>query len=803
MLNIARDPKNAAVLGLSVLRLGLFAAMLVAAGLVLAGGFAARRQGITFESVLRLRETRPVVWHVLALGLCGLFAWGWLSLFSSSYLYGRWMYVFERLRPLGVALGLSSLQVTLVGLALTGRLRGTRAKFTALRPLWVATGVALAAILALASFIAVTKIGLVPDVTFWNMPGMPLSGVQYAGLLALLAVGIFVIPLHARAWAFLRSRKVDVLLFLAIYLAALVIWGGTPLLKHAFSLQPTPPTFQPYPTSDARVHDSGAIAILKGYGILFKGYTDKPLYMVFLALLHQIGGYDYNRITLLQVAFLALIPALLYLLGRAFHSRTLGVFVALAILFRQRNAIALAHVFDSGNPKLFTTEVPTLLGLILATLLVFLWLRSPQPRLWMALLAGGALGAVSLVRANPMLLVPAVGLLSLLALIQVRGRPQAFSRSLGRWASHAAVFVLGFTLLLGPWAVTGVNPEGKPWLILKFLDVINVRYSLPSGLETLPGGTLAGGPGLAAGSALTGAAYAPQPASLPKLPKLPEFIAMHTLHNVVGSVIALPDSLVYEDLAHLSQRSYWHYQNEWQGELSGSQAIFVALNLLLIALGLGYSWATFGWAGLAPLLVFGVYALSLGFARNSGSRYLVPMDWVAYFYFGLGLVLGLTFLRGLLGGAPLRIDPFKQRVETRPILAPWKGLALSLLALAALASLIPVANVLMVNDRTDQTNRAWAAQAVKAVPVQQLADRQLVTGEVFYPYNTPDGDFSFGILNKDGLKTFTIPGSWLAEELSTGDRALAGIQVVNGSPQVQFLYAGNATTPELLWIAQP
>jgi hypothetical protein len=49
---------------------------------------------------------------------------------------------------------------------------------------------------------------------------------------------------------------------------------------------------------------------------------------------------------------------------------------------------------------------------------------------------------------------------------------------------------------------------------------------------------------------------------------------------------------------------------------------------------------------LAPLLISVAYMLALGLARTSGGRYIVPVDWVTYFYFGLGLVqVGLWAVR--------------------------------------------------------------------------------------------------------------------------------------------------------------
>jgi hypothetical protein len=73
------------------------------------------------------------------------------------------------------------------------------------------------------------------------------------------------------------------------------------MIKHFNALRPAPPAFQYFPYSDARIHDMGAISILEGYGIFFGQYTDKPLYMTALSMLHRVTGYDYNKLSLFHL----------------------------------------------------------------------------------------------------------------------------------------------------------------------------------------------------------------------------------------------------------------------------------------------------------------------------------------------------------------------------------------------------------------------------------------------------------------------------------------------------------------------
>ena len=188
--------------------------------------------------------------------------------------------------------------------------------------------------------------------------------------------------------------------------------------RHYFSLRPRPPSFQPFPFSDARTFDLGALSILDGQGIFFHGLTDHPLYMVFLALLHALVDYDYVLLIWLQISVLASIPVILYFLGRAYHGEVLGVAVALMTILQQRNSILVARQIDSVNARLLMTEVPTLLFMTLIAYMVFRWLATG--RLKYGLASGVAIGTAALIRSNPIFLLPAVGLSAVIVLRPVR-----------------------------------------------------------------------------------------------------------------------------------------------------------------------------------------------------------------------------------------------------------------------------------------------------------------------------------------------------------------------------------------------
>jgi hypothetical protein len=394
---------------------------------------------------------------------------------------------------------------------------------------------------------------------------------------------------------------------------------------------PVGPDFQPYPASDALLYDASAQLFTNGYGIFSSGYTDKPLYVVFLGLLHTIAGLDYTLLTILQVWVLAIIPPLVYRLGRAMHSPALGFFIAVLVLLRQRNAITASHLIASANPRLFVTEVPMLLAIILCVWVIFRWLKSQPHSLVLAATVGGVIGMASLIRLNAILLLPAALALAFFS----------YRQTISLFWKHAGGVTLAFLLVFTPVTLTGTRPDGVPLLIDKFWQVIRTRY-LPEQSFQIPA--------LPVASAYHGTV---------RLPALGDdtsplhFALAHFSHNLVGSLLALPDSLVYDDLPTLAKRPYWIEDNDWDGQLPVGQIIFLTVNLGFIALGLARSWRDHRQAGLAPLIVFLVYTLALGLGRTSGSRYLVPIDWIIFFYFAIGISELFALIAQVLRASPI------------------------------------------------------------------------------------------------------------------------------------------------------
>jgi hypothetical protein len=73
------------------------------------------------------------------------------------------------------------------------------------------------------------------------------------------------------------------------------------------------------------------------------------------------------------------------------------------------------------------------------------------------------------------------------------------------------------------------------------------------------------------------------------------------------------------------------------GRLAGGSLVLFAVCAFLIASGIASLWKRHGIAGLLPLILCPLYMLTAAVGRYSGWRFILPADWVIYFYFCCGV----------------------------------------------------------------------------------------------------------------------------------------------------------------------
>ncbi|MGZ9225579.1 MAG: glycosyltransferase family 39 protein [Anaerolineales bacterium] len=634
-----------------------------------------------------------------------------LLLFLLRYLDpDRLLPAYERLSPLLWYFFLLSVQSSLFLLYLR---RGFHpVNLSLYKPLYISSLIFFCFLIAVFIFISLTRLGITPDPAYWGEPGVPILGWQFAVTLT-LGFAVFCVALYGSA------RALDILLLLSIYLAAVALWLNVPVnvLANSFYMPISPPAFQPFPYSDAGYYDQMAHSVLIGHPYLGEIPT-RPLYIFFLTILHSLFGEDYRLIIVGQTLVLAIIPVLLYFLGKKLHSRAAGVTIAFFFIFRELTTLLISSNTRVSNTKTLLVDLPTLLFLLLSCLFAFRWFESKSQK--DAFVAGGMFGLLLLLRTQSLLLLPFIILLALLVL---------------GWKNRlfyllTAIFLLGLIIAILPWLIHNYLQAGQFALDASFqYKVIASQYAYSGNLDIQTYDFEDKG----LGRILIEFAL--------KDPKFVfGFIANHFLAAQVGGLLALPLIERYNGIFE-PINLYWM---NWNGQLEGYNVALLILYLAVIAFGLGAAWRRWRWLGLLPLAFSAGYALATAIGRFSGWRYDLPADWVWYFYFGIGFAELLRQASSVFGTAQARLNAPEDQNPARMVvqpLRPWSGLSLALLFILISASPWLIRNIaapryaeqspVALEEKIISISNAPASEAIQAFSSQPEAF--IGSGRVLYP----------------------------------------------------------------------
>lgn len=674
LLSIPTERYAGMPFGLSPIRLGLVAALLVAAGISLLLAALARRPGMRVST---WTEHARLLLALISLALAVPTLW--LALLPASQV-GGYATTLIRARPILAYLAAVS---SVASLALAGwrfgwRPGGPAAALRAQTATLRLTGGVLLAGMALVAFMFLSGYGVTPDAQGWNTPSVPVTALQMlAVLLSILGLSLVLGPAAGRSTE--RWSKADTLLAVGMWLAAAILWNVVPLPAGFFAPGPYPPTNEFQPFSDAARFDYAGQFLLIGEGILGGRFTDRPVYMAFLALLRATAGQSYSASILLQVLVFAIAPAALYALGRRLHGRAAGMLLALLFILQERNTIEATRWLEVSHARWMMTEFPAMLLMLLA-LLAFVLAYRRRP-FWPYLgLAGALLAAASMVRANPLFFF--LGVLAYWFLTHLRAPRQAV---LGCIALLAA-----FALCSVPWMLrTRAQNNITIFYLPKLENVIQMRFVEQAAPDEAH---------MTAPTPLPGSA-SPQAAVVPTLPvPVPaatkntlalraEAMARHSLHTGLAALFILPGDPNLLTLANTLHR--YPYTKAGLAAPPARVLAMLLLNIAIISLGIVAAWRAQRWAGLAPLVLFLALCLSNGVARSSGGRYQVGVDWVLLVYFALGVVqAGRWFLAafGLPDNRPIP-DAQSAPAAKRAVAAVF-ALAFLLCAAPPLAELV-------------------------------------------------------------------------------------------------------------------
>ena len=760
MLSSPSEPGSAILLGLSLPRLFIASGLSVIFFGFTFLGLRALRDPTSAERTFELWFARsPISRGIFWLAAIGLVI-GWIGCFLPDYRAGALGVHWERIRP-------AMIFVLLASIATMAVLLVRRTNFH-LRDLRTSDTYKLSVILFIPTLLIfgimlITDFGVFAPEDYWYGAGVPILLTQ---LLTAVLGGVFFLWAE-KTW---NLKRFDLMVFFLIYIVTAVFWAREPLDRSFLFIGPYPPNRVLYPFADAAIFDTASQFALIGQNFfIFNGqFFERAVYISFLTYLHSLFGQDYVQLMAAQAAIFAIFPAIVYLVGRSMNSRAVGFAAAIVALFRGGNSIAASNMIDMANPKMMLTDFPTAIGMALIVLLMCEWLKKPQQNWRYALWIGGVVGLTVMLRTNALVILLLIPLYALLYLWRERNL----------WIASSFLLVLAVFAITLPWELRNQSLGGKMYeaIVSKFENVFLRRYTPPSTDSLLPQElelSFLSFQNLQALGALT---LRPANSQIGQTcNQITCFVPNHFLHNILTSVLVLPTSPVLDDLRHTVRESYPYWRPDWDGSFTNTSLFFFVLNLFFIVLGITVAWKQHRWTGLLPLAMFMFYNLSNGFARTSGGRYIVPIDWIITIYFLIGIFYTLILFANALGKGwtPFPESVLHDRPKPNDLKNNLSGTAVILAILFGVGSLVPLAEKLHETryqnfDVSEILSQREAQLASAGFSLQEInsflqdPNAEISVGRALYPryYIENEGEVHFYPVVRMGFPrtTFTLIG---------------------------------------------
>ena len=536
----------------------------------------------------------------------------------------------------------------------------------------------------------------------WNPLGVPLLEYQvflaWGAGMAMIVLTKVIQPRIQATRKRLASRPwlVDLAIAVLLWIGAVVIWQSQPLLPNWFVSEKLAPNYAHYPYSDARTYDEVAQSALVGNGFRYfnNSQVRRPLHAAYLTVLHWIGGQDYEHVAFLQVLILALLPVGLYVTTRLLNNRASGVMAAFLLIMREANSVAISASITSSHVKLLLVDLLTALLVVFFAYWAVRWLIESQRRAFPALPAGGALALAALIRPETSVLA-----LSPLILTSCILLPR---RKFGLWFKQLALFLLGILLVASPWIIRNWQISGSLFndsslyryqlIIQRFRSLdgnsppveeseetqVPMRTPIPGGavptpLAALPTSTPAEIP---RSTLIISTANSLVETALRNPGELGRFFAAHFLNNQIQMVLLFPSTYRSIDsgiafLGHSNTSRLWQdccsltgytrrlpFWKGWDGQIPLQSILPILLTTILMAAGVNSTWKKHHMAGLVPALAALFYITFNAALRNSGGRYLLPVDWITLLYFSIGAItISLAAIKLVTASKPPTMPP--------------------------------------------------------------------------------------------------------------------------------------------------
>jgi hypothetical protein len=691
--------------------------------------------------------------------LVGLFVWVIYTLFSAypSAMYDNYFRIVMPIVNICVYVSLEIVVVLFVS-RLSAKLRHqypTRSFFVKFITVFLILSV-------LSSIIAFTGIGIVPSYSSgdWSrgLPAVPL--LEWQIIIACIVVFLFRI-LELRNPSFLQNQYAEIWICGVVWLLAVGMWLSQPMIPNASALKPHEPNFEIYPFLDAQTYDQYAQSVLVGQGYGSGNIPQRPLYIAFLTFAHLLVGQEYESLVMLQTVFLAFFPVLLYLLGKEFFSRSVGLSVALLAIFRDYTSNLVSPF--TGNlsfTKVLLAEIPVAIFLVLFLIFAIRWLRSGFSN-WLGFLIGGVLGLAVLTRTQAVVALAAILFVSLFVIQR---------STIGAFIKSGTFLLIGMLLVVTPWivrnwAITGDfifdNPESQTLnLALRYGRLNNIEADLirhPEETAAEYNQRL---------SQMASDAFWADP--LQSFWGITNTFLNHCINNILIFPIRYELKSPQELLVPVD--AFWE---EWVGNTNLTQSMLMTFYILLFGVGVVAAWQRYTMVGLLPLILNLLYNLWTSLALLSGQRFMVTMDWSMYLYYMIGFFALIGLYQALLNNGHIRVASwFGARGISKDVVQQHPGLGIYVLSgflFLFLGSLSPLVEHVFPNkypnlsneqvvtniiQRTSRTQNDFNMTCLQSLEEQDLLD--FVQGRALYPryYIAGDGE---RITDAVGYKVVDVP----------------------------------------------
>lgn len=617
LVSIAADEKNAVFLGFSISRL----IMLTLMGILFIGGliilYGAYRQISfyrRFERAIRNSAFRRIL---SAFSLIFFFLTA-VVLYYLAYIEPiRYHAILERLKPIGILWILVCVQSFLF---LNGKNRNViKEKNPFYRTLFPSLLLFFILQIILFLLIRFTGLGITPDPFDWQPNGMSVQWWQLFGsFLGASLLSTIVFPLKKKIK---KRSSATWLLFLFVWGLAAIIWTSVPteeVLKSSYFMEITPPNYLPYPASDAAYFGLWSESILAGFGLKDQNVS-RQLFVFGLAVLQRLSGNNILAAINLLTITLALIPAMLFLIGSRLHSHAAGLMTAGIAIFREFNTLYLAPHFGVSDSKMFLSDLPMMLSLLIFLFAFICWLQKPDSKKRL-LLSGILLGLSGLIRSQILITIPVIWVI--LVFHRKDTGKQRFR--------NFVLFTSSILIVLAPALIRSVSLTGS--VALEDMGIHN--YELARRLSCDPNWQ----PTSMSGESEAAFAERMKQEMIGFLIDHPGKIVQYTLNHfvkdLVDSWLVLPVGIPTGfTVLNITDSAY----QDVPGRLKGGSPVLFAICAFLIASGIASLWKRHGIAGLLPLILCPLYMLTAAVGRYSGWRFILPADWMIYFYFCCGV----------------------------------------------------------------------------------------------------------------------------------------------------------------------